>query len=225
MRYRSVLGRILLLLALGFLINALVVVVVASSVNIHTGRRSGGAGPAGTLHREVSVRTAFGSQRVTSKYESANLGITNTTPDDLAPKWAPLSGPPRSDVTAYFEGFEARGWPALSFWCRSHRVLMSESVQSQPSQLTGGVELPMPASVSLSGRKWPRLLPYRPIWSGLVANALVYAACLYFLFLGPSHFRQFFRRRRSQCPWCGYPCGASSVCSECGRAPSNRPVA
>ena len=69
-----------------------------------------------------------------------------------------------------------------------------------------------------------RRLPLRPIWTGLVVNTLVYAATLWLLIAAPVVLRSFLRRRRCLCPSCGYPAGASRVCTECGHALSLRPV-
>ena len=67
-------------------------------------------------------------------------------------------------------------------------------------------------------RWWQRtlILPYEPIWPGLVINTLFYAAILWLLIPGPFALRRFLRVRRGLCTACAYPMGESSVCTECG---------
>ncbi len=70
------------------------------------------------------------------------------------------------------------------------------------------------------GQPWPDqafVLPIAPIWSGLVLNSLLFGSCL---FLATRFVRRAIRRdrrRMKRCASCGYPLGAASVCSECGR--------
>ncbi len=59
---------------------------------------------------------------------------------------------------------------------------------------------------------------FRPLWPGFAINTLFYATLLWLLIPGPFALRRFIRRKRAQCPACGYPAGESAVCSECGRA-------
>src|SRR5262249_17329132 len=59
-------------------------------------------------------------------------------------------------------------------------------------------------------------LPLQPLWPGFAINTVFYAAVLWGLFAGPFALRRTIRRRRGQCAACGYPVGASKVCTECG---------
>ena len=70
-----------------------------------------------------------------------------------------------------------------------------------------------------------RLIPYEPLWGGLVINTLFYAAVLWLLICGPFALRRFLRVRRGLCPKCAYPTGESSVCTECGGALAKHAVA
>ncbi len=65
--------------------------------------------------------------------------------------------------------------------------------------------------------RYRRLLPLRPLPTGFAVNTLFYATILWLLIPGPFALRRFIRRKRGQCPACGYPAGESAVCSECGR--------
>jgi hypothetical protein len=60
------------------------------------------------------------------------------------------------------------------------------------------------------------LLPLRPEWPGVVANAVVYGAALGILAATLMVLRRFVRVRRRLCPACRYPMGESALCTECG---------
>ncbi len=63
---------------------------------------------------------------------------------------------------------------------------------------------------------FPRVLPYRPIWPGLIVNTIFYAMILWLVSPAPFALRRFLRVRRGLCPKCAYPMGESAVCTECG---------
>ncbi len=73
--------------------------------------------------------------------------------------------------------------------------------------------------------EWPSFVPLRPIWRGLAANTLLFAAVLWLLVCGPFVLRRFVRVKRGLCPWCAYPMGESPTCTECGKPLPNRAVA
>jgi hypothetical protein len=61
-----------------------------------------------------------------------------------------------------------------------------------------------------------RLSVLRPLWPGLLLDALIFGAMLYGLWYGPGIGRRAIRRRRGLCPACAYPVGVSERCTECG---------
>lgn len=61
----------------------------------------------------------------------------------------------------------------------------------------------------------PPVLPLRPVWPGLAADAAVYTAAWWSLLKLPGARRRW-RERHGRCGACGYPAGPSAVCSECG---------
>ena len=61
------------------------------------------------------------------------------------------------------------------------------------------------------------VLPMWPLWFGFVIDTLIYATVFWFLLRGPLVLRRLLRVRRHRCPDCGYPLGASPMCTECGR--------
>ena len=69
------------------------------------------------------------------------------------------------------------------------------------------------------------LMPYHVLWLGLTVNTVFFAAVLWLLCSCPRRLRRIVRIRHGRCPCCGYPVGASPVCSECGVKVSSRPVA
>src|SRR6185503_16154436 len=64
------------------------------------------------------------------------------------------------------------------------------------------------------------VLPLRPVWPGFAANAIVFAAVCWMLFVAPSVLRKALRTKRGLCPACGYDlrgnAAGSNVCPECG---------
>jgi hypothetical protein len=60
-------------------------------------------------------------------------------------------------------------------------------------------------------------IPTGPIWSGLIVNTLFYAAIVWLMIRGPWETRRRWREWHGRCGACGYPFGASAVCTECGR--------
>ena len=103
-------------------------------------------------------------------------------------------------------GFWLRaGWPIRSMeglvWQASERPITYDAAWALPSDTSPTL---------------PAIL-LRPIWPGFAINTLFYATILWLLIPGPFALRGFIRRKRGQCPACGYPAGESAVCSECGK--------
>ena len=59
-------------------------------------------------------------------------------------------------------------------------------------------------------------IPLGVIWPGFVGNAGLYSAILALLAYTGRALRRSVRRRRGRCLECGYPAGASPICTECG---------
>ena len=63
-----------------------------------------------------------------------------------------------------------------------------------------------------------RILVYKPIWSGLVINTILFALIIWLLTLVPPAVYRTFRRKRGLCIKCGYDLRGTSEggCPECG---------
>ena len=102
------------------------------------------------------------------------------------------------------------GWPFPSMEVVRSRFTGSVVVESgwQP-----------PAWVTPT-RSWSSspLVPLRPVSIGFALNSAVYAAATWAVVFSFPIIRRVARIRRHCCPSCGYPFGASPVCTECGHA-------
>ncbi|MGQ0627911.1 MAG: hypothetical protein ACT4PL_07400 [Phycisphaerales bacterium] len=130
------------------------------------------------------------------------------------------------------EGFEevqsvAVGWPFRAFagqhWIAWEVRTAPPNIQVFPFQSGSAPPAAVPAerfeglsaTELSSGRRI--MLPYRPIWRGLVLNLLIYGTGWFALILGPYLLRRHLRQKSGKCPGCGYdPAGPATSCPECG---------
>ena len=61
-------------------------------------------------------------------------------------------------------------------------------------------------------------IPCIPVWPGFAINAIFYGTIMWLPFVILGRIRRWRRVARGRCPNCGYPIGASAVCTECGKA-------
>jgi len=66
-------------------------------------------------------------------------------------------------------------------------------------------------------RRSGKIVPYGIDWPGFLLGALFWGAVIGVLWWTLRAGRRQHRRRRGRCIACGYPIGASDVCTECGR--------
>ena len=165
---------------------------------------------------------------------------------DVFPRWSRLSRlPPVMEEFLPLKSSsmqeQAHGWPLLTAHCdwKSTRVdvmprLSISYLFFRKDELRGGIDLRI-LRESKSLLSFPLrppderegwffylsdqrdiVLPFHPIWSGLIINTLFYAVLIWGVVSGPGAARRVFRQRRNRCPACGYPIGTSTVCTECG---------
>lgn len=105
------------------------------------------------------------------------------------------------------------GWPMKALTCSIHwktQVRNADIIYS----VRGGVQLPRDREFQ------PRALPLTPLWGGMAASSLLYAAMWFVLLASAARWRTAQRWRRGRCLRCGYPrtgLREGSLCPECGQ--------
>ncbi len=159
------------------------------------------------------------------------LPFTESTVEDVArgmeawliPRVWPGPGTGSSSCT-WARSVWARGWPMRAVCCCADEP-------PQPSDndpvICGGIGLngsslrwlPRWARRCLFGYDAP-VLPWQPMWLGLVADTLLFSVLWACVLFTPSPVRRHLRFRRNHCPHCNYDLRATprgSPCPECGR--------
>lgn len=227
MQWRALL--ILLSLLLGAVINVAVawgcaafvdVVGDLSTTEIRTFTQVTGVGKMDRRRWDIEMYRSPGAMFIES-WKARNAGSSTAVfPRDVCPKWTGLHEPTLERIeTTQWQCIDARGWPMLALWCE-YKMLPAPSGQKAEFPVSGAVEIGLKpwAIPGMAGLGPPRrVLPYRPIWTGIVLNSLIYAFAIWLLVVGPRALRRMSRRRRNLCPACAYPVGSSPVCTECGR--------
>ena len=109
----------------------------------------------------------------------------------------------------------AYGWPVVALWHGHQWIVADIGGTLYQSDVWGGFDLGPPPQDPTG---FPRVLPYRPIWLGMLINTLFYAILLYLAIAGSGALRRLIRLKRGRCPRCGYDLrGALQAgCPECG---------
>jgi len=138
--------------------------------------------------------------------------------------------PPPLDLKLPLEGMhDARGWPMLTCWCEMYFQFNTSGTSSQ-LQSPGGILITNAPSIR-SDLSDVRVLPFRPLWKGVLVNSLTYGVCWFFGVGGTRAIRQSLRRRRGACFNCAYELAGlpgHACCPECGAArvgPQSRGIA
>lgn len=106
------------------------------------------------------------------------------------------------------------GWPLVAFSCsyRWANVPDAPAYTEIVDEVEGGV--------IIRGSRYRGeffVLPYGPVWPGMIINTGLYAIVIWLGVRGPSVLRRIVRRKRGLCVICGYPRrGGRGACSECG---------
>ncbi len=206
-------------LAIGFVFNAVVSLVLCATVNVITGPANNTSEQDGILWR-VGDYPYFGS----NCYEwRASRGGDRPygTPAWLLPSWITRPPPTKLDL----EGLEERqvyylstGLPWRSSWCEVSDTTLDTAQARVSSGPRGGIELPMTYWRNNWYQLQAHVVPLRPLWDGLALNMSFYAliaACVVSFVAARRRLRRF---RRGKCPCCGYEmhCDYSNACPECG---------
>lgn len=137
---------------------------------------------------------------------------------------------------SYYMFCRRSGWPfkcLLTSWVRTDEVgalragyIPAPPVSPEPDQFGRDWTLGMYYE---RGVPWPRMvrhadgslghfnLPVQPVWWAFAANTLLWGLAAWVPIRGVWAWRRAMRARRGVCPYCTYPVGRSSVCTECGR--------
>ncbi len=148
--------------------------------------------------------------------------------EPLVPTWATDSIRPSmcsEDFSDIFESIsisvDARGWP-----CRALCSVVTRKVgpAGPTTSVERGISVGSPKNSALvANRGYGVVLPYGPIWSGLVVNMFVFGVPAWFLLSAVPLARRSLRVRRNHCPKCNYNLHGlipDTTCPECGRTPA-----
>lgn len=111
--------------------------------------------------------------------------------------------------------FECTGWPLKSFAALAVGSLRPPAVKYSEFEVIGDIAL------DWNDGGGP-LLPYLPVWRGIVINTVFYGAMFWLMVFSWPVGRRIIRKRRGRCLWCGYDLRGTEHdrCPECGRAAS-----
>lgn len=153
----------------------------------------------------LSWRPGFGSG-----WDQLDSDLRSQSSIDLHPAsvrqprdWGKLPSVLAGDFSKAGSGAEdARGWPFLAVWCEL-------AATNSGTDVEGGVV------VSSGTLGLVRVLPYFPIWRGILADSAIFAILWFMGVAIYVRLRGMRRLRRGHCPRCAYVLSEQS-CSECG---------
>jgi len=123
--------------------------------------------------------------------------------------------PPIAHMEEHVRSIDSRGWPMLAMW--SARDRDTHKTQWLPVQHRWAIPI-WPGKRS-NGNSYDRVLPLGVHWPAFLGNTGIYSA-VYFLplivYRWIRYGKRWRRRQNNQCIMCGYPIGASALCTECG---------
>jgi hypothetical protein len=146
----------------------------------------------------------------------AKICSSHVNPYDL-PSWAAFGESPTVSGIAnpqLLRVYLARGWPCLALESELCFVWEGDVATSGPV-VTGGINLgPFRGGAAASYRA----LSLRPIWFGLIVNAILFAVMWSVLWVIARALLLQLRRRSGHCPSCAYDLRGtlSGRCPECG---------
>ena len=133
--------------------------------------------------------------------------------------------PPISDEELVDKHYVVAGWPRRSFYGVAvvTQQMGSDNIRNvedpdYPITWQGAIAISDGSSDAIVRR----VLPLRPLWTGLLTDTLFYAAILWFVAFGPFVVRRYLRNKQGRCIKCGYDLRGTSGgrggggCPECG---------
>ncbi len=162
---------------------------------------------------------------ITSVWEKYDFDFTvaqtDWRPREIIPTWTGFSNPDellgQGFIHVVIDIADCRGWPFHALWSHPTHASLIDGVHVIGSS-SGGLAIGFPPFTNMYGHVVPRLLPFRPIWSGFLLDTLFYAAIWGGLFFGLAAARRIIRRKRGRCPFCAYDLRGelAAGCPECG---------
>jgi hypothetical protein len=124
-----------------------------------------------------------------------------------------------SPPTAWGGCLDERGWPLPA----AQALVLGEMSPQAPRayRIVWGAPLNMDTTRgSRNSLADIRMVPWRPVWTGLLADTVVYAGVWWCLLLVPRAIAARYRKRQGACKRCGYDMSGlpAGVCPECGTA-------
>jgi hypothetical protein len=119
------------------------------------------------------------------------------------------------------------GWPALSVRSRGAINLSTSAADgSYTRSIEGALSVPIVLATKGSPMVQSVMIPYRPIWTGLAINTILYAALFWVLLSIKRAYRHARRMHKGRCPMCSYELEYSFIdgCPECGWRKSHTSV-
>jgi hypothetical protein len=141
--------------------------------------------------------------------------FNSATPDASAPHVAsvPYWVPFRQAPPYMLASVTARGWPFRAFHYTSDVNYFTPDARSFICNVSGGIIVDTPHRRTI--------IPFRPIWPGLIANTLILGMSVWAIAFTVSAARRITRRNEHLCSCCGYCLRTLARCPECG-APAER---
>jgi hypothetical protein len=121
----------------------------------------------------------------------------------------------------------AAGWPMRALWCESDEPTQDPVTTYAVYSHRGGLTLPTHIIKAGATIFLPRVLPYRPLWTGLLIDTALFTLVWSLLLLTAPALKSW-RRTKGRCTTCGYDLkglAADAPCPECGYHPSANSMA
>lgn len=210
----------------GFATTAVVAVIGSvgsdlSSARIEVANDERRDGRISTPYWSSTTRTVKGSGTDTFSADSAWQVFEGLRDREYVVTWPSPSGrpPPPESPPARLKPpvrtwwFYESGWPFRAFWGWQREDRLASGT-TKTTSFVWWLPYLREQALYMPTHTW---VPCLPLWPGLIANTLIYATMWWTLIATPFALRRALRRRRGQCPKCGYDCSASGdVCPECG---------